>query len=442
MKTTTNRYRQLDRSSIWHPYTRFSTMDRAFPVIERGVGAYLYDTDGKRYLDAVSSWWACNLGHGNRRITRAIRRQCGELQHSILGNLSHPRAIELASEIAMLFPGARRRVLFASDGASAVEAALKIALQYWHNIGKPERSEFASLADAYHGDTLGAVSVGYLAGFHKPFKPILFPAYRAESPCCAACKHGKTPASCRLECFSSMRQLIEKHRRKLAAIIVEPMCQGAAGMRIYPEKYLKALAVLCRKRNILLIADEIAVGMGRTGKMFAFQHAGIDPDIVCMGKGLSGGYLPISATVVKNSIYDTFSDTPEDHTFYHGHTFTGNPIACAAALETLAIYREDKVVKQAVNGGNVLREAMASLEGLGGVSGVRSLGMIGAFETTAARQIRDRLLDQHRILLRPLGNTVYLMLPLTVNASLIRSTVNTIREACLAIHKGLRSVSR
>ena len=424
-----HKYLQLDRNSLWHPYTKHSSIASGLPIIARGKGPYLYGMDGRRYLDAVSSWWACGLGHGNPRIVKAIVKQAGILQHSILGNLSHPRAIELASRIVALFAGGPRRVLFASDGASAVEAALKVALQYWHNIGMPERRRFASLQEAYHGDTLGAVSVGYIRGFHKPFRSSLFKVDRAESPCCAACVHGKKPETCSAECFNSMRRIIMRRRHELAAVIIEPLCQGAAGMRIYSPKYLRKLASLCRKHDILLIADEFAVGMGRTGRMFAFQHAGIAPDIVCVGKGLSAGYLPISATVVKKRIYDSFSDQPVDRTFYHGHTFAGNPIACSAAIETLSIYEREDIVGRAARLGETLKAEMDRLTGLPGVSGVRSLGMIGAFDTPDAGRIRDTLLARNRILLRPLGNTVYLMLPLTVTTGLIRSTVRALREA-------------
>ncbi|NVM57734.1 MAG: aminotransferase class III-fold pyridoxal phosphate-dependent enzyme [Desulfobacterales bacterium] len=236
MLIETDQYRKMDKRSIWHPYTRHSAAQTgAFPIITSGEGVYLFDTEGNQYLDAISSWWACNLGHSHPRLVEAIIRQARELQHSILGNLSHPRAIELATELVSLFSDPCH-VLFASDGASAVEAALKIAVQYWHNLGRSERNRFVSLDGAYHGDTLGAVSVGYMEGFHLPFKPVLFPGYRAESPCCGHCRHGKEPASCKQECFDSMLAIFEQHSEELAAVIIEPLCQGAAGMRIYsPE---------------------------------------------------------------------------------------------------------------------------------------------------------------------------------------------------------------
>jgi len=432
MVINTDQYTHMDRRSIWHPYTRHSAAEAGdFPVITRGKGVYLFDTEGNKYVDAISSWWSCNLGHNHPRLVEAIIRQARELQHSILGNLSHPRAIELAEELVSLFPGPSH-VLFASDGASAVEAALKIAIQYWHNMGNTARNRFASLENAYHGDTLGAVSVGYLEGFHSPFEPVLFAAYRAESPCCGRCQHGKEPASCNQECFDSMLTIFEQHADELAAVIVEPLCQGAAGMRIYPPEYLRRLDRLCKEKDVLLIVDEIATGFGRTGKMFAFQHGGIDPDIVCLGKSLAGGYLPISATVVKNKIFKTFRDQPKDRTLYHGHTFSGNPICAAAALETLRIYKQEAIVEQAEQKGCLLKDQMASFSELPHVVDVRCLGMIGAVELDEeplrAQCIHKRLLS-HGILIRPLGNVVYLMPPLITPEDVLARIVEALHSA-------------
>lgn len=427
-------YQMLDRQSIWHPYTRLSAVKAGpLPIITHGEGPYLYDAEGRKYLDAISSWWACNLGHGHPAIIEAIIRQTRELQHSILGNLSHPRAIELASLIAGLFPD-DRRVMFASDGSCAVEAALKIAMQYWHNMGQIHKTKFVSLDFAYHGDTLGAVSVGYLEGFHKPFKASLFPVFQVPSPCCGTCAFHAPAQSCVRECLDTTRAIIREHAHEVAAVIIEPMCQGSGGMRIHSAEYLKALAELCKREGVLLIADEIAVGMGRTGKMFAFEQAGIVPDIVCMGKSLSAGYLPISAAVVRDSIYETFRDQPEDHTFYHGHTFAGNPIAAAAAVATLQIYEKEGIVDQAAAMGRILATDLATLAGLPGVRNIRSLGMIGVVEleddkegrgTRCAGLIRDRL-HANGILVRPLGPVIYVMPPLITPEPALRYLVQAI----------------
>jgi len=411
-----------------------SAMNEDFPVITHGKGVYLYDADGNRWLDAVSSWWGCALGHNHPRIVSASNRQSKKLQHSILGNLSHPPAIELAERLVKLFPDRKRRVMFASDGASAVEAALKISLQYWHNIGNPERNRFVSLENAYHGDTLGAVSVGKIESFHRQYDPLLFPVFRAESPCCGTCIHGKKPETCKVECFASMAKIFQKHSADLAAVIVEPLCQGAAGMRIYSPRYLRKLSDLCERYKVLLIADEIAVGYGRTVKMFAFEHAGINPDIVCTGKAMSAGYLPISATIVKQKIFETFNDSQVDRTFYHGHTFTGNPIACAAAVETLKVYKEENIVAMAAATGKLLAKEMSKLRGLPDVLDVRCLGMIGAVEfggpagSQLAQSIRKELM-KNKILIRPLGNVVYLMPPLVTPRRVLEKIISLLGKA-------------
>ncbi|MBU4286418.1 MAG: adenosylmethionine--8-amino-7-oxononanoate transaminase [Verrucomicrobia bacterium] len=434
----TENYRDLDRRHLWHPYSRHSAIrDTAFPVMVRGEGVYLFDSDGRRYLDAISSWWACNLGHSHPRLVKAIARQAQRLQHSILGNLSHPGAIELAARLGQLFPDRGRRVFFSGDGASAVEAALKIAVQYWYNLGRPERRGFVSLGNAYHGDTLGAVSVGYVPEFHAPFQPLLFPVFRAPAPCCGICAHGLRPDTCAQECVASMADILEKNAAEIAAVIVEPMCQGAAGMRIYAPACLAKMAALCRKHDVLLIADEIAMGFGRTGRMFAFEHAGIDPDIVCLGKGLAGGYLPMSATIVREALYETFTDQPTDHTFYHGHTFAGNPVAAAVALETLRIYEEDRIVERAREAGERLQTALAPIRGLSGVRDVRGLGLLAAVELAEskeqsgperARRMAAWLLQQG-VLIRPLGSVVYLMPPLITPDSVLAQLACQVREA-------------
>ncbi len=433
----TARYLQMDRQNVWHPYTKQSALDAgSLPLITRGEGVYLYDSEGRRYLDAISSWWACNLGHGHPRIVEAIVRQARELQHSILGNLSHPRAVEAASMLVDLFPD-ERRVMFASDGSSAVEAALKISLQYWHNNGRALKTKFVALDFAYHGDTIGAVSVGYLPQFHKAFRPVLFPVFQAPSPCCGACAFHEAPGICLEECFDTMRLILREHAHELAAVIIEPMCQGAGGMRIHSAEYLRRLGALCAEKEVLLIADEIAVGFGRTGKMFAHEHAGILPDIVCVGKSLSAGYLPISAAIVRAGIANTFRDKPEDRTFYHGHTFAGNPIAAAAAVETMRVYAEDRIVERAAASGDVLRRELESLAGMPGVRNVRSLGMIGVVEllegkdgsgSARAQRIREALFRKG-ILLRPLGSVVYVMPPLVTPVEVLREMVVRIGEA-------------
>lgn len=420
----------LDRKHLWHPYTRFSAFaDKHLPIITRGEGIYLYDMDGNRYIDAISSWWACNLGHGHPRIVDAIKAQSGELQHSILGNLSHPRAIELSAKLAERLPDRDWHALYASDGASAVEAALKIALQYWYNIGRPEKRGFVSLKHAYHGDTLTAVSLGYIDRFHKPFKSILIPVHQAPVP----------PYDADTEtALDGARQLFREQGDHIAAMIVEPLCQGAAGMRIYAPAFLLELFNLCKKHDVLFIADEIAVGLGRTGKWFAFQHLDIAPDIICIGKALSAGYLPISAALVRDPIYTTFDDRLEDHTFYHGHTYAGNPIAAAAALAALAVYDDERIPDQARAKGAALQQWMHPLTERPTVKDVRCLGMIAAVElkeeqeattSTPRPQRIQRHMTRAGYLVRPLGAVIYLMLPLTTPREIIHTAVEDLGKA-------------
>lgn len=424
---------RMDRDHVWHPYTRFSAMDdEPLPVIVRGEGIHLVDDRGNRWVDAISSWWCCALGHGHPRVVEAIRRQAGDLQHSILGNLAHPAAARLAARLAGRMPDPRVHVHFASDGASAVEAALKIALQYAHNTGRPERTDLLAMQGAYHGDTLGAVSVGFLDAFHAPFRHVLRPAAQVPVPA--------SPAD-EAACIEAARGVFAAHGGRVAALIVEPLCQGAAGMRMHSPAFLRSLAGLCRAEGALLIADEIATGFGRTGTWFAFDQAGIVPDIVCVGKALAAGYLPISAAIVRDGIHSTFADTPADRTFYHGHTFAGNPIAAAAALAAMDVYEEEGIPARAAVIGAKLAEWMAPLARLPQVSEVRTLGLIGAVELRPdppgtggeprARRVRRRL-HERRILSRPLGNVVYLMPPLVIAEDALRGLVEALHEAVVA----------
>ena len=394
-----NRWKSQDQAHVWHPYTRSGAPD--FPIIVRGEGIHLIDEHGTRYVDAIASWWCAALGHGRREIIEAISRQAAVLQHSILGNLSHPSAIQLASELASLMPSRDRHVLFASDGASAVEQAIKIAIQYRHNIGEPGRNKIACLAGAYHGDTLGAMSVGYLEHFHAPFRSWLANVVQLPFP--------DSPDSIR-----AGQSLLDSAARELTAVIVEPLCLGAVGMKMYPADWLRWLGGWCARNGVLLIVDEIATGLGRTGRMFAFEHAGVDPDLVCVGKALAAGYLPISATIARDAIYGSFEG---HHVLQHGHTFCGNPIAAAAALACLEIYRTEGIVERAARLGELLRAQFEPLRSHRAVKDVRCLGMIGAVELQPAdgraRRVRE-ILQQAGVLLRPLGDVIYVMPPLTI----------------------------
>ncbi|MCF7816848.1 MAG: adenosylmethionine--8-amino-7-oxononanoate transaminase [Kiritimatiellales bacterium] len=412
------------KNRIFHPYTPFSAIEKGVPNMVRGEGIYLFDDAGNRYVDVVSSWWACALGHGHPQVVKAIQEQAGVLQHSITGSLTHPKVLELADRLAHLMPTPERHSVFASDGCSAVEAALKIAVQYWYNLGRPEKNWLIGMDQGYHGDSLGALGVGFVDGFHKPFaKTVSHPA--------------KLPFPTDGD-FEPSRKVIEQHKDKLAAVIVEPLCLGSAGMKMYSAGYLGKLADCCTANDVLLIVDEVAMGFGRTGKRFAFNHAGIDPDMVCVGKALTAGYMPLSACIVKDKIYDTFSDTPEDHTFYHGNTFAGHPIGCAAALAALDIYEAEDTVARSAEMAEKLKQWMLPMAELECVKELRFLGMIGVVELNLdtkplIAKIKQSLFEQG-YLFRPLGTMFYLMPPLIITDDELRAAVyalqQTIEEFC------------
>ncbi len=430
-------YRELDREVLWHPYTDYQElMSEDFPIIERAKGIYLFDVDGKKYLDAISSWWACNLGHGDEEIIEAIRNQSSRLQHSILGNQSHPGAVQLAERLVEL-TGGERKVHYGSDGASAVEIALKIALQYWHNSGRPEKKNIAYLAGDYHGDTTGALSVGYLPKFHKPFREFVNPQPAVKGPDCFNCPENSTPVNCNLSCYQPAKEFLDKYSSQLAGFIVEPLCQAASGINIYPARFLCRLAADCLHNDVLLIDDEIAMGFGRTGKFWAYQHADIEPDIICVGKGLTGGYLPLSAALVKNRIFSAFKSPPAFRTFFHGHTFAGNPIAAAAGLANLDRFVELKILQKIAGLSDLIERELKVLGDLDTVRGVRTLGMIGAVyldsssgSSAVNRAVKiKRLLRDQGVLIRPLGSVVYLMPPLIIKPTQLIGLLELFVEA-------------
>ncbi len=431
----TEDYRRLDRQTLWHPYSHYDQIQKDdFPVIGTGEGVYLYDLEGKEYLDGIASWWCCNLGHGHPRLIRRLKKQAGKLQHSILGNQSHPPAVNLAERLVKL-TGGQRRVHFGSDGASAVEAALKIALQYWYNLDKESKNKFAYLEGDYHGDTLGAVSVGFLPGFHAPYRKGVPEQLSAPAPDCVDCPHGKQPEGCDVPCFEPMEQLLEDNKEQLAGVIVEPLCQAAMGMNIYPPQYLQTLAEKCRESDVLLIDDEIAMGLGRTGKMWAYQHADIRPDIICAGKALAGGYLPISAAIVDEAIYSAFESPPRENSFMHGHTFAGNPLAAAVALENLDVYREENILDRVRKLAEIMRQEFPGVEKLSPVKATKTLGLLGVAYlddsggkgSERAQTVKQKLLEKG-IMIRPLGNVVYLMPPYIIEEKQLRNTIEEIRQ--------------
>ncbi|MBL0725949.1 MAG: aminotransferase class III-fold pyridoxal phosphate-dependent enzyme [Alphaproteobacteria bacterium] len=343
-KKLSNNLLQMDLNHFWHPYSDISNIEVGeFPIFVKGKGSYLYDVNGKSYIDGISSWWCVNLGHSNKKLINAIKSQVNNLQQTITGNASNDRVAILSSEIASIVGSGLSRSFFCSDGSSAVECALRMARQYFSNLESSKntsqvtRKYFVSLDGDYHGDTLGCISVGYQEEFHKEINGTFQRSICAKSPNCNNCPFGKTIKNCNAECFDNMERVILEKHEEIIGVIVEPLFQGAAGMQIYSPKYLQKLEKICQKYGILLILDEIATGFYRTGKMFAFQVANIKPDIIILGKAITGGYLPMSAVVATEEIYNSFRN---GNTFYYGHTFSGNPILANLAIAAINLYKQ------------------------------------------------------------------------------------------------------
>ena len=426
--------RDIDLRRLWHPYTPIAAMaETDFPIIDRAEGVYLYDVRGRALLDGISSWWCVNLGHSHPRLVEAIRAQAERLQHSILGGMSHVNAIRLADRLTAAAPDGLTRAYFASDGSCAVEAAMRMVLQRWAILGEPQRTRFVALTDGYHGDTLAAAGLGYVEAFHGRLKHVLNRAIQADSPHCFHCPCGKTPETCDIQCFASMDRAVRDNIDSVAAVVVEPLCQGAAGMRIYPAEYLRRLRGLCDELQIPLIADEIAVGFGRTGEMFACQAAGVSPDLMCVGKALTGGCLPLSAVLATEEIYQSFGDSDgHDNTFYHGHTFCGNPIAAAAALAALETYEQDDILTKSKPTARLLGEGLERLADLPGVANANAMGMMSALEVTGGAEYAKRTaaaaLDL-RLFIRPLGDVLYLWPPLVTTPEEMARMLDLLAQA-------------
>ncbi len=421
MAIHTDTLQELDYRHLWHPYTDINAYEAApWTCFERASGVYLYDRDGRAVLDGIASWWAVALGHSHPRIVEAIRAQAGVMQHAILGNQTHPLAVRLAAKLAGITPPGLTRCYFASDGASATEAALKIAIQYWHNRGVRGKTRFVALDEGYHGDTLGAVGIGFVPAFHAPFDGAVIKSFVAPAPHRAADTDDAADRACAVQAFAALECIVAAQEDQIAGVILEPLCMGAAGIRLYHPEYLRLVRELCDARGLLLIADEIAVGFGRTGGVFACDVAGIAPDILCIGKAMTGGTLPMSAAIVTEEIYDTFRNEPgRDRTFYDGHTYCGNPITSAAALAFLEAFEAEGVMQNVASRTPQLAAGMARLARHDAVHYHKSLGLIGMIAlkpevggAALAKRIARRAFELG-LFIRPLGNVLYLWPPLT-----------------------------
>lgn len=442
-------WQREDERYIWHPAQQMKDAEVfPAPVIDHAKGMYLYDTSGKAYLDIISSWWCNLLGHCHPEINEAVKQQIDQLEHVIFANFSHKPAIELCRELTPLLPEGLCRYSFCDNGSSAVEAALKMAFQYHYQTGHPERQRFMCLPESYHGETIGALSVGSMDLYAKIYKPMMMDNIHFDGLDCYHCPYGKTRDTCGIECFASAEEAFERYGKETAAVIAEPVLQGAAGMRIYPPEYLKKLRALCDRYGVLLIDDEIAAGFGRTGAMFAIQHAGISPDILCTSKGLTGGYMPMSIAITTDRIYQAFYDDYGTHkAFVHSHTYAGNPLGCAAALAVLKIMKRDRILEKAAEMGVYLHRALE--DALGGhphVGEIRHIGLINAIELVEDRRTKRAFPSAARIgwqifrramelglVLRPIGDVIYFNPPLTIDRETADKAVRLCREAVEAV---------
>ncbi|MEW6246091.1 MAG: adenosylmethionine--8-amino-7-oxononanoate transaminase [Nitrospirota bacterium] len=427
-----------DRRYLWHPFTQMREWERETPIIiERGKGPYLIDAHGRPYLDGVSSIWVNVHGHRHPVLDRAIRDQLARIAHSTLLGLSHPPAIRLARELVRLAPRGLTRVFYSDDGSTAVEVALKMAVQYWQQRRPRVRPKntFLHLTLAYHGDTVGAMSVGRIETFHARFTPLLFPTLTADAPYCYRCPLKLAYPSCGMACLDPIEQVLKARHRDIAGFVIEPLVQAAAGMITAPPGYLKRVRDLCTKYRVLLIADEVATGFGRTGTMFACEQESVTPDLMAISKGLTGGYMPLAATLATEEIYRAFLGRYEDwKTFFHGHSYTGNPLGCAAALANLEVFREERTLAHLRSKIAALKRLLRPLAKLPHVGDIRQRGFMVGIELVKDRATREpyplEMRIGHRVamearrrglLIRPLGNVVVLMPPLsTPRAALVR----------------------
>lgn len=450
MASRSRRLRQDDKRYVWHPFTQMQDwLLERHPIIERGEGSYLIDVDGGRYLDGVSSLWVTVHGHRKQTIDRAVRAQLDKIAHTTFLGLSHPPAIELAGALVRIAPKGLAKVFYSDNGSTAVEIALKMAFQYWQQRGGAcaRKTQFIALKEAYHGDTLGAVSVGGIDLFHQLYRPLLFPIWRIPSPYRPPWDRRR-----RADALARLESILARRHDRVAGVVLEPLMQGAAGMLPSPPGFLRAVRALCSQYNVLLILDEVATGFGRTGTMFACEREGVTPDLLCLAKGLTGGYLPLAATLTTQAIFDGFCAPYEKKkSFFHGHSYTANPLACAAALANLECFRREQTLTRLQPKIALLRRELEMLRTLLHVADIRQVGFMVGIELMQDRDkgapypyeakmgIRTILEARRRgLIIRPLGNVIVLMPPLSISPKDLIRMVRIVGESIRAATEGVR----
>lgn len=426
----TKALQQTDVKNIWHPCSQMKDYEEFPPIIiDKGEGIYLTDIEGNTYIDAISSWWVNLFGHANKRISDTLSKQAQKLEHVIFANFSHEPAIELSEAILEVAPEGLGKICFGDNGSSAIEIAIKLSFQYHRQTGKTKKTKFVALTNAYHGETLGALSLGGVDLYNEIYKPLLLDVLRANGPNCYRCPYGNDRKTCSAECFEHMQTVVEENHEEISAIVIEPMVQCASGMNMYSAEYLKKLRALCDTYDIHLIADEVAVGFGRTGKMFAVEHAGITPDMMCVSKGLTGGYLPLSLVLTKDKIYDAFYDDYNTlKAFFHSHSYSGSTLGCAVAVETLKIFKDDCVIENNIEKSKYMAQCIQNhFSDLDYVGDIRHMGMISAVELVKDKNTKEPFDWKERVgyniyqkavekgvLLRPIGNIIYFIPPYVI----------------------------
>lgn len=442
-------FERKDKQYVWHPFTQMKGwLESPQTVITDASGIKLTDTDGREYYDAVSSLWVNIHGHRRAEIDQAIINQLGKVAHSTALGLANVPAAEYAEQLVSVAPKGLNKVFYSDDGSTAVEVAIKMAFQYWQHKGKPDKKRFVALEQAYHGDTVGTVSVGGIDLFHRVFKPLLFEPFHIPSPSCYHCKLADGPEQCGLTCAQALEDLLAVKHEEIAALVIEPLVQAAAGMLMSPPGYLAKVRAITKKYNVLLIADEVATGFGRTGKLFACEHEQVEPDLMCLSKGITGGYLPLAATLTTDEIYQAFlGDMAEKRTFYHGHSYTANQLGCAAALASLKIFADDQVIESLEPKIAAIRSKLAQIGEQEHVGDARQCGMIAGIElmqdkaakqpypwdqTTGAKVCMKA--REYGVFIRPVGDVVVFMPPLC-------STVDEINHMLDIVYRSIDEVT-
>jgi adenosylmethionine---8-amino-7-oxononanoate aminotransferase len=436
-----------DRRYVWHPFTQMRDYMEMEPlIIEKGEGCYLIDIDGNRYIDGVSSLWVLVHGHGKKELIDAIERQSRLLCHSTLLGLANVPSTILAKKLAEVVPRGLTRVFYSDNGSTSVEIALKMAYQYWQQKGERKRKRFISFTNGYHGDTIGSVSVGGIDLFHKVYRPLLFKTYKAPSPYCYRCPLKLDRQSCSMACVTEFKKMVETHGDEICGVIIEPVMQGAGGMITQPEGFLPAIRRISREHGLLFIADEVATGFGRTGHMFACEKEGIEPDFLCVAKGITGGYLPLAATLTNDKVFGAFlGEFDEFKTFFHGHTYTGNPLACAVAIENLELFRKENTISGLGTKIDLLKESLRRFCSLSHVGEVRQAGLMVGIELVKSRKSKRQFRPHEKIgqkvtmearkrgvVIRPLGDVIVLMPPLAISEPTLDDLVNITYESIAA----------